>query len=312
MPLERIKTIVIFNKSYPGKASERSNSIIEQVDFLSISLLSVSSKDRDCLWSSVLPAPSWNFGANLIWKWGCAIGQVSWPLAVFVYFCHCAGSVRSLGRSWMNKTAEKKKKKKNTERNMEWTFLPFESFEIMSVLKFWLQTGTSRGIGKAIAFESCARRHQQWTLSLQLKLLSPIQKYLKLSILQHREVFFYYFSLTYFLISNRLLMGGGGEVSAVVNRGIKREWSLLGYAIPLIRYNLLTKSAVKILPWIRNPGKIFLLHAKSKIRAQKVDESAILRRMGKSVEISLWIRNPGKNIFKIRRSVRLVTPSSIF
>ena len=32
----------------------------------------------------------------------------------------------------MNKTAEKK----NTERNMEWTFLPFESFEIMSVLKF--------------------------------------------------------------------------------------------------------------------------------------------------------------------------------
>ena len=111
MPLERIKTIVIFNKSYPGKASERSNSIIEQVDFLSISLLSVSSKDRDCLGSSVLPAPSWNFGANLIWKWGCALGQVSWPLCLFI-FAFFAGSVRSLGRSWMNKTAEKKKHRK--------------------------------------------------------------------------------------------------------------------------------------------------------------------------------------------------------
>ena len=53
IPLERIKTNVIFNKSYPGKASERSNSIIEQVDFLSISLLSVSSKDRNCLLSPV-------------------------------------------------------------------------------------------------------------------------------------------------------------------------------------------------------------------------------------------------------------------
>ena len=113
MPLERIKTIVIFNKSYPGKASERSNSIIEQVDFLSISLLSVSSKDRDCLGSSVLPAPSWNFGANLIWKWGCALGQVSWPLCLFI-FAFFAGSVRSLGRSWMNKTAEKKNTPKET------------------------------------------------------------------------------------------------------------------------------------------------------------------------------------------------------
>lgn len=203
MPLERIKTIVIFNKSYPGKASERSNSIIEQVDFLSISLLSVSSKDQDCLWSSVLPAPSWNFGANLIWKWGCALGQVSWPLCLSI-FAFFAGSVRSLGRSWMNKTAEKK----NTERNMEWTFLPFESFEIMSVLNLWLQTGTSRGTGKAIALESCARRHQQWTLSLQPKLLGPIQKYLKLSILWHRKLFLLF--LTYFLISNRLSNGGGG------------------------------------------------------------------------------------------------------
>ena len=116
MPLERIKTIVIFNKSYPGKASERSNSIIEQVDFLSISLLSVSSKDRDCLWSSVRIFYCYrrhleNFGANLIWKWGCALGQVSWPLCLFI-FAFFAGCVRSLGRSWMNKIAEKKTHRK--------------------------------------------------------------------------------------------------------------------------------------------------------------------------------------------------------
>ena len=110
------KTIVIFNKSYPGEASERSNSIIEQVDFLSISLLPVSSKDRDCSWSSVRIVYCYrrhleNFGANLIWKWGCALGQVSWPLCLFI-FAFFAGSVRSLGRSWMNMIAEKKTHRK--------------------------------------------------------------------------------------------------------------------------------------------------------------------------------------------------------
>ena len=52
------------------------------------------------------------------------------------------------------------------------------------------------------------------------------------------------------------------------------------------------------------------LHAKSKIRAQNIDESAIRCncRIRKSVKIILSIRNPGKNIFKLRRSVRLFTP----
>ena len=57
-------------------------------------------------------------------------------------------------------------------------------------------------------------------------------------------------------------------------------------------------------------AKIFELHAKSKIWAQKIDESSIRWncRIRKSVKISPWIRNLGKNIFKIRRSVRLFTP----
>ena len=80
----------------------------------------------------------------------------------------------------------------------------------------------------------------------------------------------------------------------------------IGYANPSIRYDLLTKSAVK--SEIR--AKIFVLHAMSKIRAQKIYESAFRCscRIRKPVKISLWIRNPGKNIFKIRRSVRLFTP----
>ena len=60
-------------------------------------------------------------------------------------------------------------------------------------------------------------------------------------------------------------------------------------------------------------AKIFVLHAKSKIRAQKIDESAFRCscRIRKSVKISLWIRNPCKNISKIRRSVRLFTPLNL-
>ena len=41
------------------------------------------------IWSSVVPAPCWNFGANLIWKWGCALGQVSWPLCLFIFAFFC-------------------------------------------------------------------------------------------------------------------------------------------------------------------------------------------------------------------------------
>lgn len=114
------KTIVIFNKSYPGKASERSNSIIEQVDFLSISLLSVSSKDRDCLWSSVrifvtgrrhleiLALILFESEAGLLGKWADPC------VCLFLPFLRVGESVRSLGRSWMNKIAEKKNTPKET------------------------------------------------------------------------------------------------------------------------------------------------------------------------------------------------------
>ena len=81
-------------------------------------------------------------------------------------------------------------------------------------------------------------------------------------------------------------------------------------ANPLIRCDLLTKSSVKILPEFEIQAKILLLHAKSKIWVQKMDEFAIhcSCRIRKSVKMSLWIRNPGKNIFKIRWSIRLFTP----
>ena len=67
---------------------------------------------------------------------------------------------------------------------------------------------------------------------------------------------------------------------------------------------------LKISPESEIRAKILLLHAKSKIRAPKLDESEIRCncRIWKSVKISFWIRNPGKKIFKIRRSVRLFTP----
>ena len=68
----------------------------------------------------------------------------------------------------------------------------------------------------------------------------------------------------------------------------------------------------------QNSGQkiLFLIsiHAKSKIWAQKIDESAIRCncRIRRSIKISLWIWNPGKNIFKIHQSVRLLTPLVIF
>ena len=81
-------------------------------------------------------------------------------------------------------------------------------------------------------------------------------------------------------------------------------------ADPLWFIDLLTKSAAKILPASEIRAKTLLLPAKSKIRAQKMAESAIRwnYRIRESVKISLWIRNPGKNILKIRRSVHLFTP----
>ena len=86
---------------------------------------------------------------------------------------------------------------------------------------------------------------------------------------------------------------------------IQNPWAVCVCANPLIRCDLLTKSSVKILP--ESEAKILLLHAKSKIWAQKWMNSCSCR-IRKSVKISLWIRNPGKNIFKICRSIRLFAP----
>ena len=60
---------------------------------------------------------------------------------------------------------------------------------------------------------------------------------------------------------------------------------------------------------LKSGEKYFYYMQKSKIWAQKMDEFAIhcSCRIRKSVKISLWIRNPGRNIFKIRRSIRLFT-----
>ena len=91
-----------------------------------------------------------------------------------------------------------------------------------------------------------------------------------------------------------------------------KEGGEKGCANPSIRYDLLTKSALilNFRPESEIRAKIFVLHAKSKIQAQKIDDTAFhcSCRIQKSVNISLWIRNPSKNIFKIRRSVRLFTP----
>ena len=84
-----------------------------------------------------------------------------------------------------------------------------------------------------------------------------------------------------------------------------------GYANPPIHYNLLIYwPNPPLLPASEIRAKTLLLPAKSKIRAQKMAESAIRwnYRIRESVKISLWIRNPGKNISKICRSVHLFTP----
>ena len=99
------------------------------------------------------------------------------------------------------------------------------------------------------------------------------------------------------VVKNVLFITGG------VNRGMQIRRSIMIYWF-------IDQSAAKILPASEIRAKTLLLPAKSKIRAQKMAESAIRwnYRIRESVKISLWIRNPGKNIFKIRRSVHLFTP----
>ena len=117
----------------------------------------------------------------------------------------------------MNKTAEKKK---HTERNMEWTFLPFESFEIMSVLKFLTSNRYKSWSWKGNRLRKLCKTGPTMNTVIAAKTAEPHPKNLKLSILWHRKLFLLF--LTYFLISNRLSIGGWGRGrSAGVNRGMQ-------------------------------------------------------------------------------------------
>ena len=80
-----------------------------------------------------------------------------------------------------------------------------------------------------------------------------------------------------------------------------------------IHYDLLNKSANTISLWIRNTGKIVFKHAQSKIRVQKMDDSAIRChcRIRNSVKISLWIQNLGKNFSKSTNPLAYLSPSSL-
>ena len=74
------------------------------------------------------------------------------------------------------------------------------------------------------------------------------------------------------------------------------------YANPPIRYGLLPKSSVKMSSCIRNQGKYILFHAKFKIRAEKMDESAIR----KSVKILLCILNPDRYCYSLVQTLNLM------
>ena len=180
---------------------------------------------------------------------------------------------------------------------MEWTFLPFESFEIMSVLKSLTSNRYKSWNWKGNHLPKLCKTAPTMNIVIAAKTAEPHPKIPEAIYTMAQKIIF--------IISNlfpdfkpTLNRGWGRGRSAGVNRGMQFCWS-----VKIYKPNP---------PWkfCRNPGKIFLLHARSKMRAQNVDESAIRYncRIGKSVEISLWIRNPGNNDFKIRRSVRLFTP----
>ena len=79
---------------------------------------------------------------------------------------------------------------------------------------------------------------------------------------------------------------------------------------PQMGKQLSTAVAVKISPESEIRAKILLLHAKSKIRAQKRknQQSAAIARSGNPLKSRFESEIRAKNICKIRRSVRLFTP----
>lgn len=117
MPLEQKQSSFSTNR-IPVKLPREVTLLLSKSYFLSISLLSVSSKDRDCLWSSVrifvtgrrhleiLALILFESEAALLGKWADPC------VCLFLPFLRVGESVRSLGRSWMNKIAEKKTHRK--------------------------------------------------------------------------------------------------------------------------------------------------------------------------------------------------------
>lgn len=97
-------------------------------------------------------------------------------------------------------------------------------------------------------------------------------------------------------------IGRGDWKRSGVNSGRQIHWSV-------IILNLLTNQPLKFCLESEIWAKISSFYAKSKIRAQKLDVSAICCNcwIWKSVKILLRIWNLGKNIFKIHRSIGLFT-----
>ena len=105
---------------------------------------------------------------------------------------------------------------------MEWTFLPFESFEIMSVLKSLTSNRYKSWNWKGNRLRKLCKTVPTMNIVIAAKtvLLSPIQKYLTLSILRHREVFVIISNLFPDFKTLNRGWGGGGK-GAGVNRGMQ-------------------------------------------------------------------------------------------
>ena len=94
---------------------------------------------------------------------------------------------------------------------MEWTVLPFESFEIMSVLKSLTSNRYKSWNWKGNRLRKLCKTAPTMNIVIAAKTAEPLQKYLTLSILRHREVFFIISNLFPDFKTINRGGGGGGE-----------------------------------------------------------------------------------------------------
>ena len=100
---------------------------------------------------------------------------------------------------------------------MEWTVLPFESFEIKSVLKSLTSNRYKSWNWKGNRLRKLCKTAPTMNIVIAAKTAEPLQKYLTLSILRHREVFFIISNLfPDFKTINRGVGGGGGRVRGLI------------------------------------------------------------------------------------------------